>query len=123
MTTALWCVLTTGLMPYATVALAKAGPGFDNHLPRTWLATLTGWRARAHAAHLNSFEAFPLFAVAVLVAQITGAAQHRVDVLALVFLGARVAYLFAYLADFASLRSIIWLVGIGTAVTIFVSGS
>ena len=122
MTISLWCVLTAGLLPYVAIAAAKAGPGFDNHLPRAWLATLTGWRARAYAAHLNGFEAFPLFAVAVLVAHYTGAPQGKVDTLALNFVGTRFLYLIAYLTDFATLRSILWLISIITTVRIFVAG-
>ena len=122
MTISLWCVLTAGLLPYVAIAAAKAGPGFDNHLPRAWLATLTGWRARAYAAPLNGFEAFPLFAVAVLVAHYTGAPQGKVDTLALIFVGTRFLYLIAYLTDFATLRSILWLISIITTVRIFVAG-
>jgi uncharacterized MAPEG superfamily protein len=123
MTTAYWCVLAAALLPYAATLTAKGGARFDNHQPRAWLAAQTGWRARAHAAQLNGFEAFPLFAVAVVVATLTHAPQARVDLLALVFVGARVLYLIAYLADQALLRSIVWFAGIASAVAIFVAGA
>ena len=123
MTTELWCVLVAGLLPYAATLTAKGGARFDNRNPRAWLALQTGWRARAHAAQLNSFEAFPLFAVAVLVAQHLHAPQARVDLLALVFVAARVAYLVTYLADLHVLRSVVWFVGIASAVAIFVAGA
>lgn len=123
MTTALWCVLVAGLLPYAATLTAKGGARFDNRLPRTWLAAQTGWRARAHAAQLNGFEAFPLFAVAVLVAHELHAPQARVDTLALVFVAARVAYLVCYVADQHLLRSVVWFVGIGSAVAIFLSAA
>ncbi len=122
MTTAYWCVLVAGLLPYAGAVAAKAGARFDNHHPRAWLAALTGWRARAHAAQLNGFEAFPLFAAAVLVAHQTGAPQARIDSLALVFVTARIAYLATYIADLALLRTLVWLVGIVSAVSLFTSG-
>lgn len=122
-TTAHWCVLIAGLLPYAATITAKAGARFDNRHPRDWLARQTGWRARAHAAQLNGFEAFPLFAAAVLVAQQVGAPQARVDALAIAFVAARLAYLGAYLADVAWLRSVVWLVGIGCAVAIFLAGT
>ncbi len=123
MTTALWCVLVAGLLPYAATLTAKGGARFDNRNPRAWLAAQSGWRARAHAAQLNGFEAFPLFAAAVLVAQHLHAPQGRVDLLALVFVAARVVYLFTYLADLHVLRSIVWFVGIGSAVAIFLAGA
>lgn len=123
MTIALWCVLAAGLLPYAATLTAKGGARFDNRNPRAWLAQQTGWRARAHAAQQNSFEAFPLFAVAVLVAHELHAPQGRVDALALAFVAARVAYLLAYLADLHVARSVVWAVGIGSAVAIFLSAT
>lgn len=123
MTIAYWCVLAAGLLPYAATVSAKVGRRFDNHLPRAWLAQQTGWRARANAAQLNGFEAFPLFAAAVIVAHLTGAPQGRVDLLALVFVAARMAYFASYLADLAVVRSVVWFVGIAAAVAIFVSGT
>jgi uncharacterized MAPEG superfamily protein len=122
MTTALWCVLVAGLLPYAATLAAKGGRRFDNREPRAWLAAQTGWRARANAAQLNGFEAFPLFAVAVLVAHAARAPQARVDLLALVFVAARIGYLVAYIADRDWLRSMLWFVGIASAVAIFVAG-
>jgi uncharacterized MAPEG superfamily protein len=122
MTTALWCVLIAGLLPYFAAVTAKAGTRFDNNNPRDWLAKQEGYRRRANAAQANSFEAFPLFAAAVIVAMLTQAPQDRVDVLALGFIAARVAYLGCYLADWAILRSITWFVGIVCAVMIFVAG-
>jgi uncharacterized MAPEG superfamily protein len=123
MTTALWCVLVAGLLPYAATLTAKGGARFDNRNPRAWLALQTGWRARAHAAQLNSFEAFPLFAAAVLAAQQLHAPQARVDLLAMVFVAARVGYFMTYLADLHVLRSVVWFVGIASALAIFLAGS
>lgn len=123
MTTALWCVLAAGLLPYLATVIAKGGARFDNRNPRPWLAKLTGWRSRAHAAQLNGFEAFPLFAVAVLVAQQLHAPQPRVDLLALTFVAARIAYLVSYLADWHLVRSAVWAIGIGSAVALFLAGT
>jgi uncharacterized MAPEG superfamily protein len=123
MTTALWCVLIAGLLPYVATLAAKVGASFDNANPRDWLASQAGYRRRANAAQHNGFEAFPLFAAAVIVAQLTGAPQARVDLLAIVFVIARVAHFGLYLADLATLRSIAWLVGIGCAIAIFVAGA
>ena len=78
---AFWCVLAMGVMPVATVAIAK-WKGLDNHAPRDWAQSIDGYRRRAYAAHLNHFEAFPLFAAAVLVAATQGAPMASVNVLA-----------------------------------------
>ena len=122
MTIALWCLLIAGLLPYAAVMTAKAGARFDNHNPRDWLAKQDGYRRRANAAQANSFEAFPLFAVAVLVAFVLQAPQAKVDQLAMGFIAARVVYLACYLADWGTLRSIVWVAGMVCAVMIFVAG-
>jgi uncharacterized MAPEG superfamily protein len=120
MTTAYWCVLVAGLLPYVATLTAKiGGQRFDNANPRDWLSAQSGFRRRANAAQMNGFEAFPLFAAGVLVAHAAGAAQARVDALALTFVAARVAYLAFYLADRATLRSLAWFVGIGSAVALF----
>ena len=123
MTTAFWCVLIAGLLPYAAVIPAKAGAKFDNHNPRDWLAKQEGYRRRANAAQANSFEAFPLFAAAVIVAYLLHAPQAHVDMLAMGFVAARAAFLVCYLADWAALRSVAWLAGIVCAVMIFLAGS
>ena len=78
MKTALICVLIAGLMPYLWTTVAKiAGPRYDNRNVREWQSRLTGMAQRAHAAHLNSFEAFPFFAAAVLAALVAGSDPMR----------------------------------------------
>jgi uncharacterized MAPEG superfamily protein len=124
MTLALWCLPVAGLLPYVATLIAKGGGRrFDNRLPRAWLAEQEGYRARANAAQLNGFEAFPLFAVAVLVAHAVRGPDPVADALAALFVVARVAYLGAYLADQARLRSAVWFVGLGAAVAIFLSAA
>jgi len=123
MTIALWCVLIAGLMPYAATLTAKVGAPFDNRRPREWLAKQTGFRARANSAQMNGFEAFPLFAAAVIVAQLTGAPQDRVDMLAVLFIVARLAHFGFYLADLSTLRSVAWFIAMASAVAIFVAGA
>ena len=121
MTTAETCLLVAGLLPYLATGLAKARADFDNRRPRDWLAHLDGWRARANAAQANSFEAFPFFAAAVLCAEWRHVPPGTVDALALGFIAARLAYLAAYLADAATLRSVVWLAGIGCVVALFLA--
>lgn len=124
MTIALWCVLIAALLPYVASVAAKGGAkGFDNNEPRAWLAKQEGRRARANAAQQNGFEAFPFFAVAVLVARVVHGPQALVDVLAMVFIAARVAYLAFYLAGSGSLRSLVWVVGFGATVWIFITAA
>jgi uncharacterized MAPEG superfamily protein len=124
MTIAYWCVLAAGLMPYLFTLVAKAsGPRYDNSAPRQFLEGLTGRGQRANWAQLNSFEAFPLFAAAVIIAQLSGAAQDRVDFLAGSFVLARLVYGAAYIADKPTFRSLAWSVGIVCVIALFVASA
>lgn len=120
-----WCVLIAALLPFGFTAIAKTigRRRFDNHAPREFQARLTGIAQRAHWAHLNSFEAFPAFAAAVLVAQQVGAGQGKIDALALAFIALRLVYGACYLADLATLRSLVWAGGLACTVALFVLGA
>jgi uncharacterized MAPEG superfamily protein len=122
MRTALICVLIAGLMPYLWTAVAKVlGPRYDNRNVREWQSRLTGMAQRAHAAHLNSFEAFPFFAAAVLAAIVAHVDMQRVAMLSIAFVVARLVYGLVYLWDVATLRSLVWFVGLGCVVAILIS--
>lgn len=126
MTIANTCVLIAALLPIATVGTAKFSAarlrrsqgGYDNHSPRAWMARLEGWKARAVAAQNNGFESLPLFAFAVLAAELGQVAQSRTDTLAISFIVLRLVYVGLYLADQAALRSLVWVIGQGVAIAI-----
>ena len=120
MTIAYWCVLFMGLFPIVAAGIAKKGfEGYDNGMPREWLAKQTGFRARANAAQANLFESLPFFFAAVILASIENAPQERIDLLALGFVAARIAYLVCYVANWPTTRSIVWLAGLACVVAIF----
>jgi uncharacterized MAPEG superfamily protein len=124
MTIALWCLMIATLLPILCTGIAKWGfEGFDNRRPREWLARQSGWRARANAAQANSWEALAIFAAGVLTAHLVAAPQARVDVLALVFIAARIAYILCYVTDKAALRSLVWLIGLTASLAMFVVGA
>ena len=131
MTIAYFCIIVACLLPVVCAGIAKSKGfgrprregGFDNEHPREWLAKLTGWQARANAAQANSFEALPLFVAGVLVAQQLNAAQGTINALAIAFIAVRLAFIGAYLADKASLRSLIWLSGVAISVALFFIGA
>ncbi|WP_223514142.1 MAPEG family protein [Pseudomonas sp. GL-B-19] len=110
-----WCVFISALLIYvARMPVAKAMKelgGYNNHLPRQQQAQLTGFGARAVAAHQNCFEAFILFAVGVLMAHTTQTAGWLIDLLAIIFVISRVIYLLCYWGDLAWQRSLVWFVG------------
>jgi uncharacterized MAPEG superfamily protein len=120
MTIAYFCVLIMGILPYVATGIAKKGwEGYDNGLPRQWLAKQTGFRARANAAQANLFESLPFFFAAVIIASISNAPQGRIDILAIGFVLARIAYLICYVANWPTTRSIVWLIGIICVVSLF----
>ena len=120
MTIAYWCVLFMGLFPYVAAGIAKKGfEGYDNGMPRQWLEKQTGFRARANAAQANLFESLPFFFAAVIIASIANAPQNRIDLLALGFVVARIAFLICYVANWPTTRSIVWLFGVACVVAIF----
>ena len=120
MTIAYACVLFMGLFPYVAAGIAKKGfEQYDNSMPRQWLAKQTGFRARANAAQANLFESLPLFFAAIIIATLQNAPQSRIDLLAVGFVMARIAYLICYVANWSTLRSIVWLMGLICVVAIF----
>ena len=120
--TAYWCILIAALLPYVLAIIAKtSAPGFNNRNPRAWLARQDDYRVqRANAAHLNAFEAFAPFAAAVLMAQLAGIDHGRIALLALVFLGMRIAHGVFYVADMQLLRSLSWLGGFACVAALMV---
>ena len=109
-----------GLFPYVAAGIAKKGfKDFDNSMPRQWLAQQTGFRARANAAQANLFESLPLFFAAVIIASINNAPQTRVDLLAIGFVLARIAFLVCYLANWPTTRTIVWVLGLICVASIF----
>jgi len=120
MNLAYWCVLLAGVMPVLTVTCAKWGAqGFDNAEPRAWMEKLSGFRRRADYAHRNHFEAFPLFAAAVVIATQVAAPQREIDALAVGFIVCRIAYTLLYLGNRPSLRSMFWLLGFLCVLALF----
>lgn len=92
--------------------MKKLEGGYNNRDPRAQQTQLDGLGRRAIAAHHNSFEAFAPFAVAVLACVQRGVKLELIVACAAVFAVARTAYIAAYLADKAKLRSALWAIGI-----------
>ena len=121
MTVAEWCVFGTLMLYLLTIASVKwvGFRQFDNSRPRESGFYEDPIRARALGAHQNGIEAFPFFAVAVLLAEFRLGPQHLIDELAVLFLIVRIAYVFTYLGNRPTLRSILWSIGFAINVGIF----
>ncbi|KPH02401.1 hypothetical protein AEQ67_01985 [Pseudomonas sp. RIT-PI-q] len=120
-----WCVFISALLIFvAKIPVAKAmneQGGYNNHLPRQQQAQLTGFGARALAAHQNCFEAFILFAVGVLMAHTTQTAGWLIDTLAIIFVITRIIYLLCYWGDLAWQRSLVWFIGLVCSLLLMIS--
>lgn len=129
LTVAYWCVLVSAFLPILCAGVAKWGMfsrpkrqgGYDNNHPRQWLANQTDWRARANAAQANSFEALPFFIGAVIIAHQLGASQLRLDVLAFLYIVLRLLYIMMYVADLATVRTIVWVLALVVNIAILFS--
>jgi uncharacterized MAPEG superfamily protein len=122
MTTLIICLFIAALLPFVAkiplaIAMQKSG-GYNNNHPRAQQAKLTGFGARALAAHENAFESLIIFAPAVLLAIATQNTGSFIEQLAITHVVARVFYNIAYLANIGTIRSVIWAVGIISSFTI-----
>ncbi len=91
--------------------MAKQG-GYDNNHPREQQSKLTGFGARALAAHQNAFESLILFAPALLLAITTFNNNEIIIQFAMAHIIARIVYNILYLANIGSFRTLVW--GIAT---------
>ena len=122
MTTLIWCLFIATLLPFlakgpVAYAMNKLG-GYNNNHPREQQSNLTGFGARALAAHQNSFESLIIFAPAVLLAIATHHIGENIVLLAIVHVCARVAYNVFYLLDIDKLRSLVWFIATISSFTI-----
>lgn len=116
MTTLIVCLFIAALLPYIAkvpmiVAMNKLG-GYDNNHPRDQQAKLTGFGARALAAHQNAFESLIIFAPAILLAITTKNTGTLIEQIAITHVVARILYHVAYLINVGVIRSLLWAVGI-----------
>src|SRR6201996_9419508 len=121
MTIAECCVFGAVMLYLLTIAPIKwiGFRRFDNANPRDPGFYKGPIGARALGAHQNGIEAFPFFAFAVLLAEFRGSPQRLIDELAVLFLIVRIAYVFTYLGNRPTLRSILWSVAFAINLAIF----
>ena len=107
----IYLLLGACLLPYVFTIIAKFAGDFkvsDNKNPREFLAKTTGLAARANAVQQNSFESLPLFIAAILMAEYMVVPERFILSLGWAYIALRIIYGICYLANWATLRSIIW---------------
>src|SRR5260370_1040632 len=121
MTVAEWCVFGTLMLYLLTIAPVKwiGYRRFDNAKPRDPAFYDDTLRARALGAHQNGIEAFPFFAIAVLLAEFRAGPQRLIDELAILFLIVRIAHVLTCLGARPTLRSILRNIGFALNLAIF----
>ena len=110
-----YLIIIACLLPYVFAVVAKMAGGFkreDNQNPREFLAKTTGLAARANAIQQNSFESLPLFIAAVLMAEYMVIPQVVVMMFGIAYIVLRIIYGICYLANWATLRSIVWMLSL-----------
>jgi uncharacterized MAPEG superfamily protein len=116
MTIVIICLFIATIMPIlAKVPLAvfmnKEKGGYDNRTPREQQKSLSGFGARAKAAHENCFEALIMFTPGALAVIATNNAGQLAEYFAIAFVASRLSYLLAYYFDKHVLRSTFWGIG------------
>lgn len=117
----IYLILVACLLPYVFTLIAKKSAGFrakDNQNPRAFLEKSTGLASRANAAQQNSFESLPLFIASILMAEYMVVPQSLVMTFGIAYLVFRVIYGICYLANWSTLRSIVWLLSLLCPITL-----
>lgn len=115
-------MMVASLLPLVFAILAKVFGEFkskDNANPREFLGKQTGAAARANAAQQNSYETLPVFLAAVIVALLFFVPLSVVTQLAWLYVILRIIYGLAYIANWATFRSIIWSLSLACPLMLF----
>jgi uncharacterized MAPEG superfamily protein len=123
MTIAYWTILIAIFMPWVLTIFAKTPAArkgkYNNSAPRDFLSQVDGYSQRAYWAQQNTFEILPGYLAAIIVAHLAGAEQSSIDGLAVTFIVSRIVYAICYLMDWATLRSLVWSVGVACILGLF----
>lgn len=123
LSSAIFAMMTACFLPFVWAIVAKWQGGFrskDNANPREFLAKTAGVAARANATQANSFESLPMFLVAVLLAVYCFVPQPIINGMAWMYVFLRMGYGVCYLANLATLRSVLWALSMTCIVMLFV---
>jgi uncharacterized MAPEG superfamily protein len=124
MTIIITCSIIAAALTYLTkipVAYAMNKlDGYDNRHPRDQQTRLTGFGARALAAHQNSFESLVIFALAIAIVMATQTFTATTETLAITYIIARVLYSLFYYLNWHIIRSTTWFIGLASPIAMMV---
>jgi len=112
-------------LAFVQVVVAVIGAQLQVGLPmlvgnRDNMPEITGWAGRASRAHHNMTANLLLFAILVLVAQVTSKLDASTALGAQLFFWARLAYAIIYMVGLPWLRTAAWAVSVVGMVMIFI---
>jgi uncharacterized MAPEG superfamily protein len=117
----IWSVALTVVQMVVAVIGAQGKVGLPPLIGnRDDLPPMTGFAGRAQRAHRNMLESLVLFAVLVLVAQVTGKANAMTALGAQLFFWGRIAYAVVYWIGIPWVRTLVWAVSLIGLILIFV---
>ena len=121
MTFAYACIVVALIIPIVLAGMAKKGSVIpvNNNDPRDHVRHLKKRAKYAYGAEQNCYESFPPFAIAVIIAHITGATQLTIDILAGLYIVSRLMYIAFYLQGKGTLRSVTFMVGLIATISLF----
>ena len=116
-------ILVACFLPYIFSTIARLSSGYSakkHGHPREYMNQATGLAARANAAQQNSFEGLPLFLAAMLLADYLVVRDSFVILLGAAYIVLRIVYGICYLANWGSLRSVVWLLATACPVLLLI---
>ncbi|KAJ1924699.1 hypothetical protein IWQ60_005019 [Tieghemiomyces parasiticus] len=116
---ATFLVWTLTIIPLYVSRRAADG-GFNHHTPRMQYNSLTASGLRILGAHVNTMEAFTLFAVGVFVNRAGAGSVVVADAVSIVFVVSRVIYVLTYMLNLYLIRTVIWFIGFVATFTLYV---
>ena len=121
MTFAYVCIVIALIMPLVLAGISKKGSEIpiNNNDPRDHIRHLKEKAKYAYGAEQNCYESFPPFAIAVLVAHLTGGTQLTIDILAGLYIVARLMYIVFYMQGKGTLRSVTYMIGLIATISLF----
>lgn len=118
----LFCIAAAAVLiyfPFGAVAYGRAQVGYDTAAPRALFDKLPPYAQRATWAHQNSFETFMVFAVAALMAYVTGQTSVWVAIAAIAHVIARFFFSVFYILNIPRARSLMFGIGSMSTLTLF----
>ena len=121
MTFAYLSIVIALIKPIVLAGISKKGSeiSVNNNDPRDHIRHLKEKAKYAYGAEQNCYESFPPFAIAVLVAHLTGGTQLTIDILAGLYIVARLMYIVFYMQGKGTLRSVTYMIGLIATISLF----